>query len=108
MAKFPWLGDEMLSDDIKTAIGIKDKTFIAKLIASIPLGEWAFPGASPYAQTLPEDTDIVVQRISGGSGINTYERAGVTIWRSDELVWYGTFSSDELRLPNYISVSERN
>ena len=88
-----------------------DRKVLCTLIESIPADRWKLypsPGMG-MAIASREWVDVIVHHLSGGSGINTYDSVAVNVkWSNGEGQYLGVFSAEELKLPNYISVEERN
>ena len=96
----------MFAIEFKAALERKDRNVICRLIQSIPVNCWHYPGNPPYSQTRHDSVVIVVR--SGGGGINTYETVSVNVqWPDGKMDFAGQYSAEELRLPNYIPLSER-
>jgi len=98
--------------ELSSACQAKDRGTICRLIEAIPSVRWkVIPGR---ATCLLEPFTIQVWHATGGSGINTYETVCVSILAGDEFhgeqvrpLFTGTFTADELRLPNFIPKEER-
>jgi len=91
----------MFLTEFMRACELKDRAAIAQLIESIPAKCWVYPCG--HAEAWYESVGIAAQRLSGGSGINTYETVSVTVLRPDDNTSFaGQYSADELHLPNYI------
>lgn len=98
--------------DLIDACRKKNRGVICRLLEAIPAEGWeVVPGR---VTSLLDPLTVQAWHISGGSGINTYETVSVSILACDgtrgEQVWplfVGKFTSDELRLPNYIPKEAR-
>ena len=102
--------EKQFEDALKRAVEAKDRTAICRLIESISKSSWgsSTSGGSSMAIANVKWTRIVVHHVSGGSGINTYETVSVNVdWSTGSAEYIGTFSSDELKLPNYIPKHKR-
>jgi hypothetical protein len=98
----------MFADELRKAVQERDRAGICRLIEGIPAGDWGYPGSPPYAQAWKDSVEIAVLHVSGGSGINTYDRVSVNIrWPDGRKDFGGCYSAGELRLPNYIHPSRR-
>jgi hypothetical protein len=98
--------------DLIGACREKNRGAICGLLEMIPAEGWGVvPGR---ATCLLGPLTVQVWHLSGGSGINTYETISVSILAGDEAcgeqvrpLFVGKFTSDELRLPNYIPKEAR-
>ena len=98
----------MFAHEFREALQRKDREAICRLIEGIPANRWHFEGSPIHAETWCESVHIVVQHVSGGTGINTYDTVSVNVrFPSGSPEFAGKYSADELRLPNYIPLSER-
>jgi hypothetical protein len=92
--------------ELRHAIERKDRAAICTMIESIPTDRWSV--SEGMAIATHERAQIVVHHVSGGTGIDTYEKVAVLVnWPSGQHQSLGGFTSNELRLPNYISLEER-
>lgn len=98
----------MFASEFRAAFERKDRNAICRVLESIPAKCWRYPGNPPYAETLYDSVSIVVQWLSGGRGINTYDTVSVNVrWPNRKTDCAGQYSAEELRLPNYIPPSQR-
>ncbi len=98
----------MFATEFGTALARRNRGAICRLIESIPKNCWQYPGNPPRAEAWHDSVLICVQWVSGGSGINTYDSASVSaLLPGGKPEFAGKYSARELRLPNYIPVSER-
>jgi hypothetical protein len=93
--------------ELRRLVDTEDRTSLCTFIESIPANRWKV--TEGLAITSREWVDVIVRHASGGSGINTYESVAVYVkWSTGEVIYLGIFSVDELKLPNYISMQERD
>jgi len=98
----------MFGDELRRAVRDRDRAGICRLIQAISASRWCYPGSPPHAQAVEDSVEIRVHRISGGSGINTYDSVSVLIrWPDGSWDSGGQYTAEELRLPNYIPPSQR-
>jgi hypothetical protein len=106
-----WRGKTMESLDSRliSACQTGDRAAICRLLESIPRERWDI--IPNRAQCNLDSVRAQVWHAAGGSGINTYEKVTVHIIVNDEdrelCVFADTFTSSELRLPNYIPLDQR-
>jgi hypothetical protein len=92
--------------ELKRFVDTKDRTGLCTFLESIPANHWKV--TEGMAITSREWVDIIVLHVSGGSGINTYETVAINVkWSNGDVKYLGAFSSEELKLPNYIPVQVR-
>jgi hypothetical protein len=80
----------------------KNRALVLRLIAEIPREGWQVtPGLATSCLT---PVTVQVWHASGGSGINTYETVHASVLLDDQVmpIFAGTFTVEELQLPNYI------
>lgn len=86
----------------------RNRAEICGLLETIPPDRWEYTGSPVRAEARYGSVYIVVQHLSGGTGINTYDDVSVNVRFTDGgPEFLGKFSAEELRLPNYIPLSER-
>jgi hypothetical protein len=88
--------------ELINACGAKNRAIVLRLIAAIPREGWqVIPGLATSCLT---PVTIQVWHASGGSGINTYETVHVSVLLDDQVapIFAGTFTAEELQIPNYI------
>lgn len=97
------------ADELVQACRKQDRKALSRLIEAIPKEKWSFlPDPKCATASLPPVT-VQVWHLSGGSGINTYEKVSVCILQ-DELdqqlppLFVDTFSDDELKIATYSSI----
>jgi hypothetical protein len=101
-------GATMFADDLRKALQERNRAEICDLIEAIPPDCWQYTGSPVRAEARYASVYIVVQHVSGGTGINTYDDVSVNVRFPDgEPEFAGKYSADELRLPNYIPPSQR-
>jgi hypothetical protein len=101
-------GSTMFADELRKAMRERNRKEVCHLLGAIPPGRWQYTGSPVRAEAWYGSVHIVVQHVSGGTGINTYDEVSVNVRFPDgkpELA--GKYSADELRLPNYIPPSQR-
>lgn len=98
------------ANEIQDACQRRDRATIQRLIEAIPGTMWnVIPGlATAYLSPIT----VRVWHAEGGSGINTYTKANISVEQDDldgraSLLFSGTFTDDELRIPNYIPKDAR-
>jgi hypothetical protein len=98
----------MFEDELRAAVERRNRKEICQLIEAVPGERWQYTGGPVRAEVWYGSVYIVVQHVSGGSGINTYDTVSVNVLLPDgRKEFAGAYSAEELRLPNYISPSER-
>ena len=95
------------AENLINACNAKDRTTICTLIAAIPVNEWHV--TEGHATSDQAHVTVQVEHASGGTGINTYETVYVSVLLDDQdmPLYWSTFTSEELRLPNYIPIENR-
>jgi hypothetical protein len=98
--------DGAFETELRRLADTKDRTSLCTFLESIPADRWRV--TEGMAITSREGVDVIVRHASGGTGINTYETVAVCVkWSTGDVKSLGGFSSEELKLPNYISLRER-
>src|ERR1700722_17114359 len=85
----------------------RDRARVGTLVSSIPREAWTvIPG---QAMVQLETLRILVWHETGGSGVNTYETVIVQIIvdEKNSKQFSYRFSANELQLPNYVPVADR-
>jgi hypothetical protein len=85
----------------------KDRKAVSSLIQAIPGDRWdVVPG---LATAHLDPITVKVWHTTGGSGINTYETVGVSVLHDEQdmPLYAGSFTAEELRLPNFIPKEQR-
>jgi hypothetical protein len=93
--------------ELIAACEANDKQRISMLVSSIPRSAWTLEPGRANCQLEP--LTLQVWHETGGSGINTYETVIVQVILDEEngKNFSYRFSSNELKLPNYIPVADR-
>jgi hypothetical protein len=98
----------MYANDLRKAMEEGNRAEVCGLLGVIPPDHWQYTGSPVRAEARYESVCIVVQHVSGGTGINTYDEISVNVRFPDgKPESLGKFSAEELRLPNYIPPSQR-
>jgi hypothetical protein len=97
----------MFDVKLRAAHKSKDRGEKCGLMESVPANCWRYVGNPPHAQAWFDSVGIIVHALTGGSGINTYDTVSISVlWPDGETEYLGQYSSEELRLPNYIPRSQ--
>lgn len=100
--------DTTFASELRKTWRAQNRTDVGRQISKIPKTHWSYVPEHQLAIVSYEGITIFVHALSGGTGINTYDRATVLIsWADGTEEPLGAFSADELRTPTYISKAER-
>ena len=100
--------DSTFASELRKTWRAQNRTEVGRQISRIPKTHWSYIPEHQLAIVSYQEITIFIHVLSGGTGINTYDRATVRIsWADGTEESLGTFSADDLKTPNYVSKEER-
>lgn len=96
------------ADDVRRAWDERNRAEVGRRISGIPKTHWCFIPQNRLAIVTHEGLTVFIHVLSGGAGLNTYDRVHVRVsWPDGTEESLGAFSADDLKTPHYVPKAER-